>query len=513
MDRETLFFSYAREDSEFALKLAKDLRATGTNVWMDQLDIDAGEHWDLAIQNALKTCVGVLLILSPDSASSQNVMDEVSYALDEGKQVFPVLHRACDIPFRLRRLQYVDLTSDYETGFAKLQQALAGDQRPETSPSPSRSPAPAPQSRRWLIPVIGAGVLVAVVLIAMAALPTKVRVPSVLGMTLDEAHNAIVAAGLTVDVPPQVAGGGPVTRMSPASGVKVNKGSPVTLFISVPKLAGTSVADAKQLLMQVGLRVGEQRNDLSADITKDHVLRSEPVANAEVMWGASVDLVVSMGLPTASEMGLRSRRRPLQPGISISSQRGGTGTLCCILIDTQGTRYLFSADHVFSGDPGTLILQPGSGDGGKQADQVGVVARSLTPQPGQESRVTGVLARLNPNVDVSLDVVGLGPITGTTSDVQVGDTLRLVGRGSGIIELMVRRLDVETSVRLVGGTVRLVGLIETSLNRRGEGGDSGAPVLTKDGKLVGIMYAGSQTVSLVMPIEPILNALGVKLNQ
>jgi hypothetical protein len=42
-------------------------------------------------------------------------------------------------------------------------------------------------------------------------------------------------------------------------------------------------------------------------------------------------------------------------------------------------------------------------------------------------------------------------------------------------------------------------------------GDSGAPVVTEDGKLVGMVYAGSGTTSIVIPIGPILDALDVEL--
>jgi hypothetical protein len=50
------------------------------------------------------------VILSPDGVEPTNVMDEVSLALEKGKTVLPVIHRECEIPFRLRRLQHVDLT-------------------------------------------------------------------------------------------------------------------------------------------------------------------------------------------------------------------------------------------------------------------------------------------------------------------------------------------------------------------------------------------------------------------
>ncbi|NIV92429.1 TIR domain-containing protein [candidate division KSB1 bacterium] len=32
-----IFISYARADSEFALKLGKDLRSAGADIWIDQL--------------------------------------------------------------------------------------------------------------------------------------------------------------------------------------------------------------------------------------------------------------------------------------------------------------------------------------------------------------------------------------------------------------------------------------------------------------------------------------------
>jgi len=44
--------------------------------------------------------------------------------LEDGKTVVPVLHRQCKIPFRLRRLQYVDLSLDYKAGHDRLLETL-----------------------------------------------------------------------------------------------------------------------------------------------------------------------------------------------------------------------------------------------------------------------------------------------------------------------------------------------------------------------------------------------------
>ena len=87
-----IFFSYARPDLEFAEKLANDLRSAGVSLWFDQYDILPGDRWDSAVQNALKSSPWLLVVLSPHSVASENVMDEVAEALKLGKKVVPVLH-------------------------------------------------------------------------------------------------------------------------------------------------------------------------------------------------------------------------------------------------------------------------------------------------------------------------------------------------------------------------------------------------------------------------------------
>ena len=129
MARETKsnFLSYAHADSAFALKLANSLRVAHANIWIDQLDIPAGNRWDVAIEKALKDTNNLILILTKAAVSSDNVMDEVSYTLEVGKTIFPVLVEECDVPFRLRRLQFIDFTAGYEKGLARLLTALGVD--------------------------------------------------------------------------------------------------------------------------------------------------------------------------------------------------------------------------------------------------------------------------------------------------------------------------------------------------------------------------------------------------
>jgi hypothetical protein len=144
-DAPIAFFSYSREDSEFALRLAADLKAAGSDVWIDQIDIGPGELWDRKVQSALESCPCLLLILSPASVNSNNVLDEVSYALDKQKTLIPILHRDCDIPFRIRRFQHLDFRTDYDHMLAELRKCLHSSAPTLASASVSSSPiAPTP---------------------------------------------------------------------------------------------------------------------------------------------------------------------------------------------------------------------------------------------------------------------------------------------------------------------------------------------------------------------------------
>ena len=150
----TVFISYARVDEQFALGLARDLRSAGIAVWLDKLDILPSQRWDRAIEEAMERCPRFLIVLSPNSVTSNNVLDEINFALEKGKVVIPVLYRTCNVPYRLRLYQHADFTGDYEQGMERLQRVLSDDEpqvehlAPETAtaaiaPSePTGSPAP-----------------------------------------------------------------------------------------------------------------------------------------------------------------------------------------------------------------------------------------------------------------------------------------------------------------------------------------------------------------------------------
>ena len=124
VEYKPIFISYSSTDSDFALKLAQDLRSSNESVWIDKLNICAGEAWDKSIQKALRNSECVVIILSKASTESDNVLNEIHYAIDNKKRVVPVLLSDCELPFSLYRIHYIDFRVTYETAFARLLNSL-----------------------------------------------------------------------------------------------------------------------------------------------------------------------------------------------------------------------------------------------------------------------------------------------------------------------------------------------------------------------------------------------------
>jgi len=158
------FVSYSRRDQEFALRLAVDLRAAGAAIWMDQVDIRPSDRWDRTIEAAVRDCAGLVLVLSPNSAASDNVLDEVAVAFEAGKPVIPVLIETCQIPLRLARVHQIDARTDYAGAVVRCRAAMDLGEIPESPEpvAPARDFAPArlpaevmAEVGRLLIPYLG----------------------------------------------------------------------------------------------------------------------------------------------------------------------------------------------------------------------------------------------------------------------------------------------------------------------------------------------------------------------
>jgi len=94
----------------------------------------------------------MIVVLSPRSAVSPNVADEVSIAIEDGKTMIPILIEACTLPLRMTRMQYLDATVDFDEA---VRRCLAVIRTEEGGDHPPSGPDPAPPP----VPVLGAEVL------------------------------------------------------------------------------------------------------------------------------------------------------------------------------------------------------------------------------------------------------------------------------------------------------------------------------------------------------------------
>jgi hypothetical protein len=209
---------------------------------------------------------------------------------------------------------------------------------------------------------------------------------------------------------------------------------------------------------------------------------------------------------------LRARKRPVQPGFSASSESTTAGTICCVVQDSAGVTYLLSAEHAFRGQIKEKVLQPAKYDGGTDADAVAELTQIITPKPGTTpNKFAGAIARLLPNVQPNPALPEIGRLAGVASGVTVGETLRMVGRTSGLATSKVQAIELSVNIEVGTGPARFSGLIGTS--PMSQAGDSGAPVVNARNELVGMIYAGSPAQTIVIPIGPILEAFKVTLVQ
>lgn len=194
--------------------------------------------------------------------------------------------------------------------------------------------------------------------------------------------------------------------------------------------------------------------------------------------------------PATNAPGIRGRVRPVTPGVSIGGG-GSTGSACCVVEDDNGTRYLLTLPFVVGGEKGASVLQPGAADGGTQRDAIGYVERV-----GADSYQSGALIRLQKGVDLDATVPHVGHLRGAKSAVNVGDEVRLVGRGSAIAKGRVLAVDERGGIR-------------TSIIP--ESGDAGAPVVNARNEIIGMLVSSdNRSMSIVAPIGPVLQELGVR---
>lgn len=129
-------------------------------------------------------------------------------------------------------------------------------------------------------------------------------VPTVTGMTREQAEVVLETAGLSIGEVVEQASSQPrgeVIETRPAAGAQAPMPSPVTLVVSggpsvlrVPDLTGRSLGEARRLLEQIGLVVGDVTSDGAGGSI---VIGQSPEPGASVSSGSRVTLRVAGGAP------------------------------------------------------------------------------------------------------------------------------------------------------------------------------------------------------------------------
>ena len=108
-----VFTSYSRRDTEVVDSIVAKMSQAGMSVWIDREAIKAGNTWRVQIVQAIDTCHAFVLMLSPNSAASDNVRKEIDLSQDSGRTIFAVMLEPTRVPpeirYQLAGLQFIDV--------------------------------------------------------------------------------------------------------------------------------------------------------------------------------------------------------------------------------------------------------------------------------------------------------------------------------------------------------------------------------------------------------------------
>jgi hypothetical protein len=86
-----VFISYSRKDTDFVRRLTNSLSRTGRDIWVDWQDIPRGENWLNEIFSGIDNANTFLAVISRHSLISEICNDEIRYARERNKRIFPLI--------------------------------------------------------------------------------------------------------------------------------------------------------------------------------------------------------------------------------------------------------------------------------------------------------------------------------------------------------------------------------------------------------------------------------------
>jgi serine/threonine-protein kinase len=146
-----------------------------------------------------------------------------------------------------------------------------------------------------------------------------VEVPPLSGLSAEQARGLLEPRGLLLildgEKSDQAVAAGTLTAQQPLGGSRLPRGGMVHAFVAtapptpaVPRVAGLTLADARDLLGKAHLRAGVVAEQPSDTVVKGAVIGSAPPVGAEVRTDSVIDLTVSSGpdaQPVPSVIGKR----------------------------------------------------------------------------------------------------------------------------------------------------------------------------------------------------------------
>ena len=180
-----------------------------------------------------------------------------------------------------------------------------------------------------------------------------ITVPTLIGMTQQEAIAALAARGYSVTVvpTPNIQDFDTVIGQSPVPGIAHPLDQPVEIRVSIgpervpiPDLKGMSITNATTVLQTAGLTVdGEAVRESSEDVEADKVTRTEPEADTLVTKGSLVTIYWSDGVPQ----------------VQVPAMVGLFADNAVVLLRSQGLEPVVERQTVPFGDPrvGLVISQ------------------------------------------------------------------------------------------------------------------------------------------------------------
>lgn len=207
------------------------------------------------------------------------------------------------------------------------------------------------------------------------------------------------------------------------------------------------------------------------------------------------------------------RKRPAPGGVSIGHEEISAGTLG---LETKEDLIL-SNNHVLAksstpstarAEKGDPILQPGPYDGGGSEDKIAELEDYAALDPQGENLVDAAVARPDNTGLVTREIVDFGVPKGTSKVVE-GQTIKKSGRTTSTTRGTVLDRNATIEVNYGGdiGKIRFEDqIVTTSMSK---GGDSGSASLDMNNNVVGLIFAGSSSISIHNKIQNVEQELDI----